>query len=158
MPDPEQTILEWKVYLAARQPARAAVACLLMLAAGAIAYLAWGHLGYAALTVGLLMGSLADFFFPVRFRLTDQAAYSRGVISLRRLPWDRVRACCHDAQGIKLSPLPRPSRLEAYRGVYLWLNANGQEVRRAIKEMTASGVRVCGHEGVSRKLPAGDVE
>jgi hypothetical protein len=40
--------------------------------------------------------------------------------------------------GVKLSPLPRPSRLDAYRGIYAWIREHDQdEVMAAITYFTS---------------------
>ncbi|MHB9025605.1 MAG: hypothetical protein ACYC7E_15790 [Armatimonadota bacterium] len=114
---PEPTT--WTIHAAARKPAKAAVAVLIIL----VALLAvnalggtWVHLVLAAL---LLVGSIAEFLFPVTYTLDAAGAHSRHLGSHRVVPWERVRRVSLRPRGVKISPLPAPGWAEAYRGVLL---------------------------------------
>lgn len=120
--------LQWTVHLALRHPRKAAAAIALILAAS----LAAGY-GLRSQLLGLLAGlllvaSISDFLLPMRFRLTDEGVEVRGLLHRRRMAWSQVRRVVPDALGVKLSPLPRPSRLDAYRGIYVWFEGNSEEV------------------------------
>ena len=128
-------LLSWRVHLAARSPRKAAIAALAILLAGVLAHLAWPGLPLGLITVGLLFLSAADFFLPIHYRITDRDISLRSGLSLRRLPWSQVRRQARDPHGILLSPLQRPSRLDAFRGVYLRLPDTpdvAQEVTRQV--------------------------
>ncbi|KPJ63510.1 hypothetical protein AMK68_03805 [candidate division KD3-62 bacterium DG_56] len=57
----------------------------------------------------------------------------RNGLSLRRMAWSQVWACHRDAWGVKVSPLARRSRLEAFRGIYLWFgDDNAESILHAI--------------------------
>jgi hypothetical protein len=90
----------------------------------------------------LLLGSVSDYLFPVRYRLNREGVEARGLLFLRRMKWSEVRQVRREAMGVKLSSLARPSRLEAYRGIYLWFEGNEPEVMAAIahqREAEAAG-------------------
>jgi len=129
----KQPALHWRVYLARRAPRRVAVCLLAALAAGTAAYALWGLPWVAAAAAGLVLCSVSDFLLPLHYRIDERGVTCSGLLSLRRLEWPRVRRCCRDGRGIKVSPLPAPSRLEAYRGIYLWLDGNEQEVVAALR-------------------------
>lgn len=116
----------WKIHLAAHQPKRAVTALLfVVLALFAVNTLmppAWGPGGrllILALSALLLIGSIAEFLFPVTYTLDAEGAHSRHFGSHRLLPWSRVRRVYLRRDGIKLSPLAVESWAENYRGVYL---------------------------------------
>ncbi len=109
------------MWLAREQPGRAAAAAAMVLAAVALARALTNQPWAALLTFAFLGLALRDFAFPVRFTLTERYAEFRGLGLCHRIEWPRVRSVYRDARGLKLSPLARPSRLEAYRGVYLWV-------------------------------------
>ena len=98
----------------------------------ALASLAAG-VGFRSALLGVLAGalltaSIGDFLFPLRFHLTEDGVEARGLLTRRRMLWSRVRSVRRDRLGVKLSPLARRSRLEAYRGIYVWFEGNADEV------------------------------
>jgi hypothetical protein len=120
--------IEWTVHLARRNPRKAATAVgVIALGAGAAW---WGFQSSVAgvLSLFLLLASVSDFLFPVRFRLTEEVVEAAGLLFRRRMKWSDIRRVVPDDLGVKLSPLPRPSRLEAYRGIYVWFEGNRDEV------------------------------
>ena len=129
----EETILAWRVHLARREPRRAVVALLAVLFALTLIHLAWGA-PLLVVAAGLAMlGAIGEHLFPIYYRVTNQGVYARNLWTVRRLTWPRVRRCYRDAHGLKLSPLRVPSRLEAFRGIYLWFEENEAEVRAAVE-------------------------
>jgi hypothetical protein len=121
------TVLEWRVYLARRQPGRAVIVVVAILATAAICQLAF-HRPLFALAAGVLVAlSTAEFLLPIHYRITDAGIQMRNGLSLRRMAWSQVRGCYRDAWGVKVSPLARRSRLEAFRGIYLWFGDDNAE-------------------------------
>jgi len=129
-----QPTLHWKVHLARRAPLKA-VACLgAALAVGLGAFGLWGN-AWVALGAGLLLlTALSDFMLPLHYRIDSRGITCRQLLSLRRLDWSQVRRVWTDGEGIKVSPLAHPSRLEAYRGIYLWPEGNRAEVLAALRQ------------------------
>jgi hypothetical protein len=128
--------MEWTVHLAAAQPRRTAGAVLACGLAVALALLASGSLLFA-LAVGIsLFGSLADFFLPVRYRLTEKGAEARHLWPFASIEWKQVRRRMLSKEGLKLCPLSRKSRLDAYRGVFLPFGDEDPEaVLEAVKRL-----------------------
>jgi hypothetical protein len=130
--------LEWTVHLARRRPRQAVSVIAFVLIASAVAGYGFRSAFPGLLALALLTASLSDFFFPVRYTLGSEAVEARGVILRRRMTWQQVRRVVRDDLGAKLSPLARRSRLEAYRGIYLWFADNEDEVMAAIAHHTAA--------------------
>jgi hypothetical protein len=132
----QDTSLTWTLHLAREHPAKLA----LCLGAGAFAaaagFMALGSLGAAAVSA-VMLGATADFLFPVRFELTPDGAVCKTLLKRSRIAWNQVSRCYLDNDGVKLSPLDRVSRLEAFRGVYLRFAGNRDQVIEAIKRMRA---------------------
>ena len=129
---PEPAI-RWRVHLARNHPLRAAAAIFFVVASAAAAYLIWPH-AVAALAAGLLVFSaVAEFLLPIHYRIAADGIWCRNFVSVKRLKWADVRRCYRDTHGVKVSPLPRRSRLEAYRGIYLWLGDDGEAVIAALR-------------------------
>jgi hypothetical protein len=132
---------EWTVHLARRNPRKTAAAGA-MIALGAVAAW-WGFRSILAgiLSLALLVGSVSDYLLPVRYRLSEAGAEAAGLLFRRRMKWSEVRRVVRDELGVKLSPLPRHSRLEAYRGIYLWFAGNGEAVVDEIAQRTGLPLR-----------------
>jgi hypothetical protein len=129
-----QSVIRWRVHLARKHPLRAAAAIFLIIASAAAAHLIWPH-PVAALAAGLLVFSaVAEFLLPIHYRIGADGVWCRNFVSVKRLKWADVKRCYRDAHGVKMSPLSGPSRLEAYRGIYLWLDDDGDGVIAALRQ------------------------
>jgi hypothetical protein len=126
-------VLVWAVHLARQQPARALGAALLILGASALAWWALGAPAYGVLAAVMLALSLTDFYFPVRYELTEQGARESCLWPRRYIRWDEVRQVFLDEAGLKLSPFVGESRLEAYRGLYLRFADNAELVEGTVR-------------------------
>ena len=136
--------LQWTVHLARRHPARALAAVVLVAAAAVCAGIGFGGWWVGLLAGGLLVVAISDFLFPVRYVMDAEGVSARGLVLRRRMGWGQVRRVKRDELGVKLSPLTRPSRLEAYRGIYLWFEMNADEVMEFIaRQMEAVGGDDC---------------
>jgi hypothetical protein len=127
------------VHLARRNPRRAAVAVLVIAASVAAAYSLWLHPLAAAAVGVLILSSVSEFLLPIHYCVGPDGVSCRNFWSARHLRWADVKRCYRDAHGIKLSPLSRPSRLEAYRGIYLWLGDDGDAALAAIRRYLREG-------------------
>ncbi len=114
------------MHLAARRPGRVVVVVLVILlglsAVSALALPRWGTGGkllLVLLAAVLLLGSAAEFLFPIRYTLDAEGAHARLLGSYRNLAWKRVRRVYLRPDGIKLSPLVVQNWAETYRGVLL---------------------------------------
>ncbi len=130
-----EPILTWKVHLLREQPRK----LLLVIPVAAMSLVA-SHVFFHTFTFGLIamfliMASLAEYLFPIRFEIDSQGASARTLTARTRIEWSRVKKYYLDDRGIKLSPLSRQTRLEAYRGVYLMFGDRRDEVIEAVKEI-----------------------
>ncbi len=124
--------LAWTVHLARRRPRQAAAVAAFVIGASVIAAYAFQSPFWGVLAALLLTASIGEYAFPLRFTLGRDGVEARGLIHRRRMSWRQVRRVLRDDLGVKLSPLPRPSRLDAFRGIYLWFDGNAEEVMAAI--------------------------
>jgi len=118
-----------------------AVLILLAIFFGLFAVYAIGrHWVFVVLAAVLLIGAVAEFLFPVTYRLDEQGASSRHFGSWRVLPWTQVRRVYLFPNGIKLSPLPARGWAEAYRGVTLRMADRDAVLARVRAWLEAAGV------------------
>jgi len=138
----EEVLLEWRIHLALKQPKKACALIGAIFAAALLVLVSFRNPLLAALCLLLLLASTAEFLFPIHYRLTQSGAYMRNFLSLRYLPWERVRRCCRGPQGIKLSPLSVPSWREAFRGIHLWIQGDEQDrAVEVIRSLRAAAVK-----------------
>lgn len=141
MPDPES--LKWRIYLAKREPKKALLVVIVSLVAGfGGAVFTGSFLMFIVGTLVVFLGT-ADFMLPVSFEVGVKGAKSRCGLSVTEISWEKVKRVIQGEDGIKLSPLEEPSRLSAFRGVYLRTDGNQQEILERIsywREKYASDV------------------
>ena len=83
----------------------------------------------------VLVCTIADYLFPVRFTLTKDCARAQCLLSRHEIRWENVRHAWLGPDGVKLSPLGGESRLEAFRGVYLRFADNKEEVLALVNNL-----------------------
>ncbi len=142
----DKVIAEWSVHRIRQDPRKMSAVILLLILANTLLLLIhralYSAFPYLVLLGNLiLIGSLSDYLFPVRFRLTSEGADYRNLILKKRISWAQVRNCYVSDQGIKLSPLKRSSRLESFRGFVLLFNNNREEVIEHVKRLAANRSR-----------------
>ena len=131
------TFTQWTVHLARKHPVKGVVAIGALALAAVCGYCAIGPLGALA-AVLLITGSLAEFLLPVKYTLTPQRATASTLLKSTSVEWEKIRCCYLDDCGVKLSTLDSPSRLEAFRGLYLRFGddkANREQVIEAVRSL-----------------------
>ena len=123
---------EWTVHLLHRDPQRAwgVVVAAVIAAVGAVFF--FHSILFAAGGLLLILSSAAEFLFPIRYRLTDDGVTCAFGLTRSEIAWSAVRRLIPAVDGVKLSPLPSPSRLDAFRGVLLRFGPDGQPGDRAL--------------------------
>jgi hypothetical protein len=81
--------------------------------------------------LALLLGSCTDFLFPIRYRLDAEGLWADGLTSRMHLDWKEARRCVLEPRAVTVTPLPTPSRLDAFRGVTLRFAPIGEPGDRA---------------------------
>lgn len=133
-------VLAWKVHLLREEPAKVLLVVPAVVLSLLISYAISRSLLLPAVTLFLLTSAFSEYLFPIRYEIGPQGASAKSLFSRNQIAWDRVKKCYLDDDGVKLSPLARPSRLEAYRGVYLRFGDRRDEVIQAVR-MMKDGIR-----------------
>jgi len=89
---------------------------------------------FGLLGLVILGGSLLPFFLPTDFQLTDAGVRRRYLGIDHQRSWSEFRSFYPDKNGVLLSPFPRPSRLENFRGLYVRFENNRKDVLAVIKD------------------------
>lgn len=124
---------QWTVHLAKTQPTKAVVVVLFCFGAAAFGVFVFQNYILAALAIFMILWSTADFMLPVRYTIDSEGASSRYGLHFGKIHWDEVKRVTLLADGVKLSPLERESRLEPFRGVLLRYSNNQAEVLAALE-------------------------
>lgn len=128
-------VLRWRVHLAKEQPRKLVVVIAAIIAMTALSYVWFGSPIPVIVTVLMLVGALSDFLMPTTFVITTKHVLAYTLAGKRMMAWEDVCKCYIDESGVKISPLPRASRLEAYRGVYLRFGDRKEEVIAAVTRL-----------------------
>ena len=139
--DEERLLAEWRLHLFGMNPARSIAAAVVCAGALVLIQLAFENPWLTILGGLILIGSLADWLFPITYRLTTRGAGYTNFVFRKRIAWEDVRSTYVADFGVKLSPFSRRTRLDAFRGVVLRFSGdqegvpgNRDEVTRIVKE------------------------
>ncbi|MFN3682460.1 MAG: hypothetical protein ACK41F_00840 [Fimbriimonadaceae bacterium] len=125
--DPGPEVLEWEVRLWERDPGKRPALFGVVAAVSVASGWAFGPV-MGLLAAAFLLGSTMEFWWPVRYRLDGTGASARVGVSVTAIEWPSVRRAILGEDGLKLSPLDKPSRTAPFRGVYIRFNRNRDEV------------------------------
>lgn len=129
-------VFQWRVHLAKRQPERLPVIMLALIGAPLLGVWLMGHWIFGLVALWMLWSATADFLLPIRYEADAEGVRQRGW-SPRVMRWDRVKRVVWGEDGVLLSPFAHPSRLNAYRGVFLWYGDQREEVERLVRTYCA---------------------
>jgi hypothetical protein len=89
----------------------------------------WTYEWYMVALGGLfLFGSLASYFLPTRFTLSDEGVEMRRIGRQIKRGWSEFRSFYADKRGLMLSTFDRPSRMDAFRGFNIHFSGNRDAV------------------------------
>jgi hypothetical protein len=130
-----EPVLAWKVHLLKEEPAKVLLIAPVVFASLLACYIIFRNPLPLAVILFLFASSLAEYLFPIHYEISRRGASMRTPFGRTYIGWDRVNKCYVDDRGIKLSPLGKPGRLEAYRGVYLRFGDRAYEVKETVRRM-----------------------
>jgi hypothetical protein len=96
---------------------------------------------FAVLAIVILGASLGSFFLPTDYVLYRGGGEMRFMGITRRFTWMQYRSYYPDRNGVLLSPFPRPSRLENFRGIYLRFGERVDDIMAVVTERMAARAR-----------------
>lgn len=132
----ECDILVWRVHRLREEPERTPLIAVAYGGATVVGWLVFAHPLPVLLLLLALTGAIAEFLFPVSYRLTNRGAHSGCGLSQLFIAWEDVKRATHGKAGVHLSPFDRPSRLDSLRGVRLRYDAENREtVLSAVRQL-----------------------
>jgi hypothetical protein len=149
----EGEVLEWTCHKAKRRPMITLGVTALILLFGIFVYFMTDHsIMFTAFALVVLFLSLARFYLPIRYRLTEKGIAIKSLTQALTREWKMFRTCYPDKNGILLSPFTRPTRLENFRGLFLLFEDNAEEVTDYVRRhlnRDAEPASTSGQEGQS---------
>jgi hypothetical protein len=90
-------------------------------------YLSFGPY-WVIIALILLGGGVVPYWLPTHYSLDEEGVTIKGTTVKRKKKWEEFQSYYEDKNGVFLSPFPRPTRLENYRGIYIRFSENEEEV------------------------------
>ncbi len=126
--------IEWSVF-PARNRKKVVVALAIILPFLVIVYVTSG-VYWTLFSAVVLLASLSQFWTVTKYRLDDEGVTIKRPLYTIKKPWSHYRRYAVDKNGVFLSPFPRPSRIDAYRGNYLLFGeADREKIVEFVKKM-----------------------
>ena len=135
----EGAVLNWRCHPVRRRPVVSMAVTAFIVLVGLLVYFATDSRGFTVLALVILFASLAKFYFPTEYRLSDKNIKVKTTTQTLVKEWSMYRSYYADKNGILLSPFARPSRLENFRGLYIMFEKNRDEVTAFVKERIGRG-------------------
>ena len=125
--------LTWSVDLGSFRPGRRFIVLGIALLVAFIGLQMGGPL-LGAIGLLVVLVSTAELFLPLKYRVDAEGAQVRCGLSVTAIPWSNVRRLIPMADGVRLTPLEKPGRLDEFRGVYLRYGNIAEEVSGKIRQ------------------------
>lgn len=120
--------IRWTVHLARREPGKVGWVLFGGVVGGLMGWFLFGSVWMFLVGFLVVVLGTADFLLPVHYEVSERGARRRCGISVSHIDWERVKRVVVGREGVKLSPLAKPSALSAFRGVYLLTEGNMEEI------------------------------
>lgn len=128
MMDKNISPMEWSSHLISQNPAKGAILMVITVLVCALMWVMFEHWLYAVIAAVVLFLSTMKYYFPVRYRL-DGDGVRRWYLGFEKFrPWSDFRNIYVHDDGVFLAPFEKPSRLDAFRGLYVTYGRNKDEV------------------------------
>ncbi len=127
-------VLEWVCHPAKKNPKVTIIVSIFIAVLIVVVYFITYSPWFCLLAFLILFGSLASFYFPTHYRLTDKEIIIKTKAQTLIKKWSQYRTYYPDKNGVLLSPFVRPTRLENFRGLYIKFWYNKDEVVAFVKE------------------------
>ena len=137
----EETILSWRIHRLREEPHKIVFVTLGYGVALFFWRLVFPHPLALFLPVVALTSAMAEYLFPVEYRLTNRGAHARCGPAVRLyLAWSDVRRATPGREGVYLSSLKLPSRLDSFRGIRLrYAGGNDEQVKETVRRLWKGG-------------------
>lgn len=124
----EGEVLEWSVFPFKENVRRSVLVIVVILAVGAIVYVAFREPFLTLLSMAILVASLFSYFTRTTYRLDDREVVIKSSVGKTAKRWSYFKRYYPDRKGITLSPFETKTRLEPFRSIRLLYGSEKDEV------------------------------
>jgi len=135
--DNSTELLKWTTHPIKRKPIVAVLVTLFILVIPFFVLSITSSKLFGFLSLVVLFASVAKFYFPTYFTLTDTEVVVKSSTMTNRRKWTEFRSYYPDKNGVLLSPFVDKSRLENFRGIYIMFDNNSETVLAIVKQKIA---------------------
>lgn len=111
--------LKWSVHLAGRHPLRTAVILQAIIFAFLFGWFLFHSLLLSLIGSALIFSSTTEYLLPIHYLLSPRGATAMWGWTRFEIAWDQVKRLIDTDDGLRLSPLEKSGKLDAFRGVQL---------------------------------------
>lgn len=129
----EEGSIEWICHPAKRNLRTTILVTAFLMVVVAVVYFAASSVWFGILAFIFLFGSLASFYFPTRYKMSEKEIVIKTKAQTLVKKWSQYRTYYPDKNGVLLSPFARKTRLENFRGTYIRFESNREEVVNFVK-------------------------
>lgn len=127
----EKPILAWRTHPLRREPKRLPVLLLTFALGASCVWMMFGAAPPVLAALVLMTLAISEYLFPTRYRIDETGATAEGGAGKLKIQWKETRRIVSLQNGILLSPLSAPSRLDSFRGILLRCAPDGEPGSRA---------------------------
>ncbi len=120
--------IQWTCHPVKNRPLVSVLVTLFVIFIVTYVYYSFESVGFALLAFIVLSLSLARFYFPTHYRLSDKGVTIKTPTQTISKQWSEYRSFYPDKNGVLLSPFTEPSRLENFRGIFLMYGGKRDEI------------------------------
>lgn len=121
--------LRWTIHpLLEEPPAKTGLLILVILGLSVLIAIEFSLPSYGFLSAALLTASMSRYFLPTRYALLESHILIAHLGARRTIPWNRIRRHTVVRDGVLLSPFAQPHRLDPFRGCFLRVRDNREEI------------------------------
>lgn len=131
-------LLEWKVLLARRNPARAVSVTILIIICAYFVFFTTKDMVLTVIATIVLIMMVLPYYLPITYILTDDTVIKKMPLSRKVRRWDEFHRYHAERGSIKLFTLTYPSRLDNYRSFLLICNKNKKDVLAIVQQKIPS--------------------
>jgi hypothetical protein len=134
----------WNVRLSDKDPSKRWGVLAIAVIAFALGLLLFKNVLFGAVGFAIILGTTAEYWLGVSYKLDSKGASARCVVSLTSLDWTDVKRAIATDEGIKLSPLDSAGRMDTFRGVFLRYGTQRDRVTETVRRWLPTHVDLMG--------------
>ena len=120
-------LAQWTAHPARRRPQDIALVAMTVLVFCGAVLASLQSLWLTVLAALILIIAIAPFLFPTHYRLTEDGVYERRLGRERGRRWAELRRFQIGKGAVLVSPFAKPSALDRYRGLVLYLDGGNRD-------------------------------